>query len=57
MRGFRTIRTGGLAGFILAIAMLLRAGLIEAEEIKPAADAPKPLSPRESLESFQLRRG
>ena len=54
---FRTIRTGGLAGFILAITMLLRAGPIEAEEIKPAADAPKPLSPRESLESFQLAKG
>ena len=57
MRGFRTIRTGGLAGFILAITMLLRAGLLDAEEIKPAADAPKPLSPRESLERFQLAKG
>ena len=57
MRGFRTIRTGGLAGFILAITMLLHAGLLEAEEIKPAADAPRPLSPRESLERFQLAKG
>mgnify|MGYP001808903404 FL=1 len=46
------------AGFLgLVISFSLSTTAIRAEEIRPAADAPRPLPPRESLKKFKLADG
>ena len=53
----RKILTARLPAFSLAFFIALVAIGVRSEEIKPAADAPRPLSPRESLKRFRLSKG
>jgi len=54
MRWFNLVSIAARRAFSLAALLLLAPVGVHAEEIRPAADAPRPLSPQESLKRFRL---